>query len=83
MKYHKVPADISAQIKVMHQLFNIRGKKLLQHFPSISKANVYKHAKKPLGIETTDKRKNNAGRPRKVTEELQRRYENKKNTKQF
>ena len=74
MKYHKVPADISAQIKVMHQCFNIKGKELLKHFPNISKANVYKHARKPLGVETIDKRKNNPGRPRKVTEKLQRRF---------
>ena len=74
MKYHKVPANISSQIKVMHQCFNIKGKELLKHFPDISKANVYKHAKKPLGVETVDKRKHNTGRPRKVTEELQRRF---------
>ena len=28
----------------MDQCFNIKGKKLLEHYPEISKANVYKHA---------------------------------------
>ena len=30
--------------------------------PNMSKANVYKHAKKPLGLETIDKRKSIASR---------------------
>ena len=43
MKYHKALGDLSAQIKFMHQLFNLKGKELLNDSPNISKSTVYKH----------------------------------------
>ena len=46
MKNCKVPADISAKIKVMNQCFNIKRKKLLEHLSKFSKADVYKHVLK-------------------------------------
>lgn len=54
-------------------MFQRKGKKLLILFRNISEANVNMDAKKPLGIETIDKRKSNACRPLKVTKELQTR----------
>ena len=81
MKNHKVPADISAKIRVMHQCYNLKHKKLLEDLPKISKASVYKHTKKSPGIETVDKKKSNTGLSRKITEELKRRCENKNNQK--
>ena len=57
-KYKKVTPTTSAEIRLMYQKYNIRGKELLDHFPGVSKANVYKHAKRPIGAgEYVDKRK--------------------------
>ena len=36
-------------------------------YPKISKATIYRHAKKVLADKTVDKRKHNNGRPRKVS----------------
>jgi hypothetical protein len=64
----KISHEHSAQIRVAHQLSNVRGKRLLQMFPQYSKAAIYKHAKKPLNGEPVfDKRKTNKGRPKKLT----------------
>ena len=57
----------------MYQVHNIKGKQLLQHFPTISPANVYKHARKPIGEAFLDGRKLNQGRPRKIDEHMDRR----------
>lgn len=46
----------------MDQCFNIKEKRLLEHFFNISKINLYKHIKKPLDIETIEKTKTNAVR---------------------
>lgn len=69
-----------AKMKVMHQCFNIKRKKLLEYLAKISKANVHKHAKKSLGIETIDKKRSNNDLSRKFIEELKRRCENNQKT---
>ena len=74
MKYQKVTANVSAEIKIMYQVHKIRGQKLLEKFPGISKANIYKHARRPIGTDFVDKRKTNSGRPSKITAEFKRRY---------
>ena len=73
MKYQRVHPNTAAEIKVMYQVHKIRGKQLLQHFPNISPANVYKHARKPLGEVYSDGRKLNMGRPHKIDDHLERR----------
>lgn len=73
MKYQKVHPNTSAEIKILYQIHKIRGEKLLNKFPNISKANIYKHARKPLGTLFVDGRKHNKGRPRKVSALLKRR----------
>ena len=73
MTYQKVPPNTAAEIKVLYQVHNIRGKKLLERFPNISRANIYKHARKPLGSIFVDRRKENKGRPSKVDGSLERR----------
>lgn len=73
MKYQTVHPNTAAEIKVLYHVHNIRGKKLLEKFPLISKSNVYKHARKPLGTIHVDRRKQNKGRPRKVDPTLERR----------
>ena len=71
-KYKRVSANVAAEIKVMYQIHKIRGNELLKHFPGVSKANVYKHARRPIGSDFIDKRKKNLGRPQKTSHGLQR-----------
>lgn len=59
-KYKKVSPNVAAEIKVMYQVHKIRGAALLRHFPDISKPNVYKHARRPIGSTYTDGRKHGA-----------------------
>ena len=49
MKYKKVNPNMSSEIKILYQIHGIKGKQLLNLFPNVSKANVYKHARKPIG----------------------------------
>ena len=56
---------------LVNQVHGIRGKKLLNLFPNLSKSSVYKHALKPLGDVFMDRRSENKGRPRKVDDTLQ------------
>ena len=69
----KIPLEHSAQIRAAYQLSKVRGKELLKLFPRYSKAAVYKHAKKPLnGDPVFDKRKQNKGRPKKLSPQDER-----------
>ena len=70
---YKVHPNTSAEIKILYQVHNIRGDELVRRFPNMSRANVYKHARKPLASVFTDGRKENKGRPRKVSFGLSRR----------
>ena len=72
-KYKRVTAKIAAEIKCLHQVCRIRGRKLLDHFPGYSKANIYKHAKQQIGCNYSDGRKKNKGRPVKVNDVMRRR----------
>ena len=66
--YKKIPLDVSVHIRYLYQDKGVKGKELLQRFPQYSKASIYRHAKKVIGGEAIfDKRKNNNGRPRKLT----------------
>ena len=73
MKYNKVHENTSAEIKILYQLYNVRGKELTKRFPHMSRANIYKHAHKAIGTEFIDRRKENKGRPSGITEPLRRR----------
>ena len=69
----KIPLEHSAQIRAAYQLSKVRGEELLKLFPQYSKAAVYKHAKKPLnGDPVFDKRKQNKGRPKKLSPQDER-----------
>ena len=64
----KISLGHSAQIRAAYQLAKVRGKTLLKMFPQYSKAAIYKHAKRPMNCEEVfDKRKQNKGRPRKIS----------------
>jgi transposase len=43
-------------------------KELQKRYPNLSKTTIHTHAKKKIGIPTKDRRKENKGRPRKLTE---------------
>ena len=45
----------------------IKGKRLLDKYKPYSKASIYRHAKKPIGSPVIDKRKQNPGRPPKLS----------------
>ena len=70
---YKVHPNTSAEIKILYQVHKIKGNELCRRFPQMSRANVYKHARKPLGADFVDARKHNTGRPRKINNNLQRR----------
>ena len=70
---YKVHPNTSAEIKVLYQVHGIKGKELCRRFPQMSRSNVYKHARKPLGADYVDSRKVNAGRPRKIDQGMNRR----------
>ena len=63
-----VPKETSVYMRYLYQDKGVRGKKLLKAFPKYSKATIYRHIKLPVGdTNSFDKRKQNNGRPRKLT----------------
>ena len=65
---HKVTVRHSAEIAALYQLSGVTGSQLLEKFPQYSKASIYRHAKRLIGLDApTDKRRHNKGRPSKLT----------------
>ena len=62
-----MPLELSCQVRALYQVAGLRGKELLSKFPGYSKATIYRHAKAPIGKVKIDKRKENKGRPRKLS----------------
>ena len=69
MKTRKfVPKETSIYMRFMYQENHVRGRKLLEAFPSYSRATIYRHAKLSIDEEDNfDKCRQNEGRPRKLT----------------
>ena len=63
----QVPLEVSVHLRYLNQDKGIRGKELLKIYPKLSKATIYRHAKKPVAGKTTDNRKHNHGKPRKFS----------------
>ena len=63
----QVPLKISVHLRYLNQDKDVRGKELLKMYSKLSKATIYRHAKKPLGDKTVDKRKHIHGRTRKIS----------------
>ena len=57
--------EVSVHLRHLYQYKGIRGRELLKVYPKLSKATIYRHAKKPVADKAVDKRKHNHGRPRK------------------
>ena len=62
----KVSVQDSANIMALYSV-GVRGKKLLQRFPQYSRSTIYEHVKKNPNELSVDKRKQNKGRPKKLT----------------
>lgn len=55
-------------MRYLYQEKGVRGSQLLQAFPNYSKATIYRHVRLPIDNDDRhDKRKNNKGRPRKLS----------------
>ena len=52
-KRSRVTEMHSVEIAAVYQKASVSGAKLLQMFPQYSKASIYRHAKKPIGLERT------------------------------
>ena len=63
----QVPLEVSVHLKYFFQNKGARGKELLKMYPKLSKATIYRHAKKILADKTVDKRKHHHGRTRKIS----------------
>ena len=63
----QVPLEVSVHLRYLFQDKGIRGKEHLKMYPRLSKATIYRHAKRPLADKTFDKRKHNHGKPRKIS----------------
>ena len=64
----KIPIEISFHLRYLYQDLGIKGKELCHKYKQFSKASIYRHAKKPIGSSVVDKRKQNPGRPPKLSE---------------
>lgn len=64
----KIPPDVSVYLRYLYQDLHLRGKALVDRFPRYSRASIYRHAKKPIGVTPEDKRHGNKGRPPILTE---------------
>lgn len=75
MKYKKIPRDVSVYLRYLHQHGGLKGKELTEKFPEYSERSVHRHARLPIGEDPEDKRKQNKGRPRLLTERDMRHVE--------
>ena len=63
----QVKLEVSVHLTSLYQGKGIRVKELLNMYPKLSKASIYRHAKKPVADKSVDKRKHNHGRPREIS----------------
>ena len=66
-KLTKIPLPVSIRIRYLFQDKGVRGKELIKMFPKYSRRSIYRHASKPIDAVADDKRKQNPGRPRKLS----------------
>lgn len=66
-KRNKIDQRVSIYMRVLHQEANISIKKLHKRFPQHSLRSIYRHAKHCGKVDKVDRRKNNKGRPKKLT----------------
>ena len=71
-KLTKIPLPVSIRIRYLFQDKGVRGKELIKLFPKYSRRSIYRHASKPIDAVEEDKRKQNTGRPRKLSKRDER-----------
>ena len=65
----QVTLEVSVHLRYLYHDKGMRGKELLKMYPKLSKATIYRHAKKPVADKTVDNRKHIHGRPKKIHHE--------------
>ena len=64
----KIPPHVSFRLRYLYQDKGLRGKELLRLYPEFSRTSIYRHVSKSLSSEVfEDGRKQNKGRPKKLT----------------
>ena len=71
----RMPIDIACAIRAMHQVSHMKVRDIARRpeFRAYSRASIYRNAKIPLGVAMEDGRRNNKGRPAKLTARDKRR----------
>ena len=64
----RIPLELSVYIRYLHQKEGLQIKDIVNKYKTFSKSSIYRHAKKPIPRnEIPDLRKNNPGRPKKLS----------------
>ena len=62
-----ISLEVSIRMRYLFQDKGVRGEELLKLFPNYSYGSIYRHAAKPINSIVDDKRKDNPGRPPKLS----------------
>jgi hypothetical protein len=68
MPYTKIPLDVSIYLAYLHQEGGVPLKDLVKRYPQYPKTSIHRHSKKVVGEPKVDRRHNNKGRPKKMSE---------------
>ena len=66
-KLTQVLLEVSIHLRYFYQDKAMRREELLEMYSKLSKAVIYRQAKKPVSDKTVDNKKHNHGRPRKIS----------------
>ena len=73
MKKRKIDATFSIYLRYLHQEGNVSKVELVRRYPDYAPRSIYRHASKAVVEENIDdQRKQNRGRPRKLTDREER-----------
>ena len=75
--YRRIPLDVSIHMRYLHQDLHLSGKEVVKRYRKYSQSSVYKHMLKPIGDNVEDHRKDNPGRPPRLSQRGTRRILNK------
>ena len=65
--YKKINVKTSMLLRALHQEAGVSCPELVKRYPQFSERSIYRHAKSTSDTMASDKRKNNKGRPKKLT----------------
>ena len=71
MKKRKIDRNLSIYLKYLHQEGNISKAELARRYPEYAQRSIYRHASQQVE-EVADRRRENKGRPRKLTDRDER-----------